>query len=74
MNISVTKKSCHLTLETVEDKPIPLSDLLCDLERATIAEALVKTGGVKARAADMLMLKRTTLVEKAKKYGFPLKK
>ena len=34
-----------------------------------IAEALVRTGGNKNRAAELLGLHRTTLVEKLRKYG-----
>jgi DNA-binding NtrC family response regulator len=47
--------------------------MLCDLERAVISDMLDSHDGVKAHAADHLCLNRTTLVMKARKYGFPLK-
>jgi len=37
-----------------------------------IAEALQLSGGVKARAALMLSINRTTLVEKMRRLGIPL--
>jgi sigma-54 specific flagellar transcriptional regulator A len=74
MKVSVTRKDCTLTLEAPENVKIPLQDLLCDVERATMTEAMKRNGGIKARAADQLGLQRTTFVEKARKYGFPLKK
>ncbi len=71
-------------LETGEDEPVqPLqgSDLsellsdgidmkkyLTDIEIALIEQALSKTNNVVARAANMLNMRRTTLVEKMRKY------
>jgi DNA-binding protein Fis len=37
-----------------------------------IGEALQLAGGVKARAAVMLSINRTTLVEKMRRHGMPL--
>lgn len=40
-----------------------------DMEVGLIRQALEMQDGVVARAADMLGMRRTTLVEKMKKYG-----
>ena len=49
---------------------IDLKEYITELEQNLIQQALDNTGGVVARAADKLMIRRTTLVEKMKKYGF----
>ncbi|MBA3037957.1 MAG: sigma-54-dependent Fis family transcriptional regulator, partial [Desulfobacterium sp.] len=41
-----------------------------DYERRLIMEALEKSDGIKAKAAKLLNIKRTTLVEKMKKQNF----
>ena len=41
------------------------------IERAMIGQALAICGGVKSRAAALLGLNRTTLVEKIKRLGLP---
>lgn len=46
-----------------------LKDYISDLEIAFINQALSECGGVVARAADRLQMRRTTLVEKMRKYG-----
>jgi two-component system, NtrC family, response regulator AtoC len=43
-----------------------------EIERQMIAEAMQLAGGVKARAAVMLSINRTTLVEKMRRLGMPL--
>ncbi len=48
---------------------INLKEYLADLEVSLINQALEKTEGVVARAAEMLGMRRTTLVEKMKKYN-----
>jgi two-component system response regulator AtoC len=48
---------------------ISLNGVLGDLERALILQALEKAGGVKNKAALLLGLNRTTLLEKIKKMG-----
>jgi DNA-binding NtrC family response regulator len=53
-------------LKIVEDG-IDLKKTLDDLENKLIMEALQKANGVRARAAQLLGLNRTTLVEKMKK-------
>lgn len=48
---------------------IDLKKYITSLEKSLIQQALDNTGGVVARAADQLMIRRTTLVEKMRKYG-----
>ncbi len=48
---------------------IDLNGVLDELERALILQALDKSGGVKNKAAALLGLNRTTLIEKIKKKG-----
>lgn len=43
--------------------------MLAELEVEMIRQALEAQAGVVARAADMLGMRRTTLVEKMRKYG-----
>jgi sigma-54 specific flagellar transcriptional regulator A len=48
---------------------IDLKDYLATLERSLIQQALDESSGVVARAAERLRIRRTTLVEKVRKYG-----
>ncbi|MCV6625272.1 MAG: sigma-54-dependent Fis family transcriptional regulator, partial [Cellvibrionaceae bacterium] len=48
---------------------INLKEYLANLEKSLIEQALDDCGGVVARAADRLTIRRTTLVEKLRKYG-----
>ncbi|RMH33113.1 MAG: sigma-54-dependent Fis family transcriptional regulator, partial [Gammaproteobacteria bacterium] len=48
---------------------IDLKTHLADIERQYIEQALTANDGVVARAAEQLGMRRTTLVEKMKKYG-----
>jgi DNA-binding NtrC family response regulator len=51
----------------VGERGIDLKRILDDLENRLIMEALEKAGGVKNKAAQLLGLNRTTLIEKMKK-------
>ncbi len=73
MLVEIRRSGCKMSLECQDGQKIPLQDLLCDLECAIIGKVLGLSGGIKAHTADKLMLNRTTLVEKSKKYGFPLR-
>lgn len=57
---------------TVEqyDECFPLWEMLVELEKHILFETLRICKGVKAQAAERLMLNRTTVVEKARKYGY----
>ncbi|MDP6651105.1 MAG: sigma-54 dependent transcriptional regulator [Gammaproteobacteria bacterium] len=62
-----------LPKDSTADAILPLTGLdlkeyLANLEKDLIAQALSDCGGVVARAADRLQLRRTTLVEKMRKY------
>lgn len=46
-----------------------LKEFLADLELSLVTQALDKTDWVVARAAELLEMRRTTLVEKMRKYG-----
>ena len=48
---------------------LDLKEYLSNLEKSLIEQALADTGSVVARAADRLHIRRTTLVEKMRKYG-----
>ncbi len=48
---------------------VDMPAVISDIERQMIAEALELAGGVKARAAALLSINRTTLVEKVKRLG-----
>ena len=59
-------------LASVADAPLPedgveMERLVSDFEHALIRRALERTGGNKRQAADLLHVKRTTLIEKLKR-------
>ncbi len=56
-------------LRSLPDDGINLKEMLADFEVEMIRQALDAQNGVVARASDMLGMRRTTLVEKMKKYG-----
>ena len=49
-------------------EPVALKEMLAEIERRYILDALDRSGGVIADAARMLSLQRTTLIEKMRKY------
>jgi sigma-54 specific flagellar transcriptional regulator A len=51
---------------------IRLDLVIGSIEMSLIQDALMRTNNVKAHAARMLRMNRTTLVEKMRRYGFPL--
>ena len=61
--------------ETEDEEALPedgmdLKAHLYAIEHRLISEALERSGGTVAQAARLLNLRRTTLVEKLRKYGF----
>lgn len=62
------------SLMEIGEEGVDLKKILDDLENHLILEALKKAGGVKNKAASLLGLNRTTLIEKLKKkrIHFPL--
>lgn len=59
----------HLDSQWQGEK-IDLNQALSSLECELIRQAIVRAGGNKSRAAELLGLKRTTLIEKLRKYNF----
>lgn len=59
----------ELLTTTLPDDGIVLKDFLAELEVNLINQALAFHEGIVARAAEMLGMRRTTLVEKMRKYG-----
>ncbi|HEC97895.1 MAG TPA: sigma-54-dependent Fis family transcriptional regulator [Nitrospirae bacterium] len=65
------------SLYSTEDVSLPpeginLNDIIDTMERKLITEALEKSNGIKSKAATLLGLNRTTLVEKMKKKGIAI--
>ncbi|MNJ75703.1 DNA-binding protein Fis [compost metagenome] len=54
---------------TLPSEGLDLKEYLGNLEQGLIQKALDEAGGVVARAAERLCIRRTTLVEKMRKYG-----
>lgn len=50
----------------------PLPQLLHDIDAALVGVALSFSQGNKAQAARLLGIKRTTLVQKCHRYGYPI--
>ena len=61
-----------LPVPKVPAEGINLPDTIDTIERSMIHQALERSGGVKSRAALLLGLNRTTLVEKIKRLGLPV--
>jgi DNA-binding NtrC family response regulator len=55
------------------DGDIDFNKIVGTLERNLIMKALEKAGGVRSKAAQLLKLNRTTLLEKMKKMGIDMK-
>ncbi|HKL26438.1 MAG TPA: sigma-54 dependent transcriptional regulator [Desulfuromonadales bacterium] len=51
----------------IPEAGLDLQDIIATMEKAMIGQALEKSGGVKSRAAALLRINRTTLVEKLKR-------
>jgi len=66
-NFHNTDEPVHTVEMTVTDKGIPFNAAVEEYEKQLILQALNKTNWVKKRAAELLNINRTTLVEKIKK-------
>jgi DNA-binding NtrC family response regulator len=51
------------------EKGVDMPTVIADIERQMISLAMSRASGVKARAASLLGINRTTLVEKMKRLG-----
>ncbi|PLX86054.1 MAG: DNA-binding response regulator [Desulfuromonas sp.] len=65
-------KSLQIIHPRVSAEGIDMARIMEGIERSMIKEALDLAGGVKARAAALLTINRTTLVEKIKRLGLNL--
>ena len=59
------------TAPALPDTGIDFDAYVCNIQRALIHQSLERTGGNKGRAARLLNLKRTTLIEKLKRLERP---
>jgi DNA-binding NtrC family response regulator len=64
----------HLPEIPENGETLDLSALVADFEGRLVLHALEKAEWVKSRAARLLNLKRTTLIEKMKRLGIPLRR
>ncbi len=69
MEASVASADCTDDAQLLPERGLDLKDHLADIEINLIRQALDASEGVVARAAKLLRLQRTTLVEKLRKYG-----
>lgn len=65
--ITAEKTSASLARMELSDAGLDMPMILSGLERSLVVQALERAGGVKARAAALLGINRTTLVEKIKR-------
>jgi len=63
----------ELPLLQVGGDGFSLDEVLANYEQRMLYQALEHSGWVKTRAAELLKIKRTTLIEKMKRLGIPLK-
>ena len=63
----------ELVIQSLDRNGLDLKEYLANLEKDLIEQALGDSGGVVARAANRLHIRRTTLVEKIRKYGLQKK-
>ena len=66
-SIRECKKLIHTFQMTIPEEGIPFNAAVEEYERQLILQALTKTNWVKKKAAELLNINRTTLVEKIKK-------
>ncbi len=65
--IDTDRRKPAVACPKVTEQGIDMPQFVAGIERQLIHSALALTNGVKARAADLLNIKRTTLVEKIKR-------
>jgi two-component system, NtrC family, response regulator AtoC len=69
--VQQARETVLTTTIALPEDGIDLPALVAGIERELIERSLERTGGNKGRAAQLLGLKRTTLVEKLKRLGSP---
>ncbi len=65
--VEVSEKEFMNNLFQLSDEGVDLKSLIDNIETSMIIQALEKSGGVKEKAAKLLGIKRTTLIEKMKR-------
>ena len=63
-----------MPLVRVGGEGVSLDAIMAEYEEKMLLQALDNAGWVKTRAAELLKIKRTTLIEKMKRLGIPLKR
>jgi DNA-binding NtrC family response regulator len=69
--VQKAQETALTTAVTLPEDGIDLDAFIADIERDLIQRSLERTGGNKGKAARLLNLKRTTLVEKLKRLSSP---
>jgi DNA-binding NtrC family response regulator len=69
--VQKTQETALTTAVTLPEEGLDLDAFIADIERDLIQRSLERTGGNKGKAARLLNLKRTTLVEKLKRLSSP---
>ena len=67
------EQTLEMPLLQVGGDGFSLDEVLATYEQRMLYQALEHSGWVKTRAAELLKIKRTTLIEKMKRLGIPLK-
>ena len=65
----IVHKDSLLPSLQIPEEGLDLAEAIADIEQTLIKQAMDKSSNVKARAASLLNINRTTLVEKIKRYG-----
>lgn len=65
----IAQKDSNLPSLQIPEEGLDLADEIAHIEQALIKQAMERSSNVKARAASLLNINRTTLVEKIKRYG-----
>ena len=63
-----TEEGHHLPTLNISEEGIDLPETIATLEKDLISQAMARSNNVKAKAASLLKINRTTLVEKIKRY------
>ncbi len=66
---NVSQENGHLPTLHIPDEGLNMAETVAYIEQTLIKQAMDKSSNVKARAANLLKINRTTLVEKIKRYG-----
>ena len=65
----IIRKDSFLPSLQIPEEGLDLAETVARIEQTLIKQAMDKSSNVKARAASLLKINRTTLVEKIKRYG-----